>query len=365
MVKSVQPLSSHANEQRQAELAALIADKTMPTGALGALIPIAMQLGLIQTGNSLSASPVSFWIFAADHGLADEGVSAYPKAVTVQMVMNFLMGGAAINVFARQHGLLLKVVNAGVASPLPEAFSNHPDLINHPLAQGTSSSLKGMAMSLEQARQAVATGFQLVVHNTAPIVGFGEMGIGNSSAAALLTACLCDADLNECIGRGTGVDDDGLSRKKAILLNVMSRHHNDQIANPTATAIERSVFQLASLGGFEIAMMAGAFLGAAASRKLALVDGFIATSAALVACAMAPATRDYLLFTHQSAEPGHALALKHLQASGLLNMGLRLGEGSGAALAVPLVQSAAAFFNEMASFSSAGVSNKNSSTGSA
>jgi nicotinate-nucleotide--dimethylbenzimidazole phosphoribosyltransferase len=203
-------------------------------------------------------------------------------------------------------------------------------------------------MSIEQARQAIVAGYNLVYGHDAPLVAFGEMGIANTSAAALLTARFCDASIEQCIGRGTGVDDAGLLHKSKILQTVALGHQHLQ--DPLQIA--------AALGGFEILMMAGAFIGAAASKKAALVDGYIATSAALIACELNPNVRDYLVFAHQSTEPGHQIAMAHLKAKPLLDLDLRLGEGTGAALAVPLVRAACAFLNDMASFESANVSDK-------
>jgi nicotinate-nucleotide--dimethylbenzimidazole phosphoribosyltransferase len=322
-----------------------IASKTMPAGALGRVTDLAQQLCLIQQTLTPKASKAQFWVFAGDHGLAREGVSAYPQEVTWQMVENFLAGGAAINVFADTLGVELAVVNAGVA----HQFGERAGLINMPIASGTASSLAGPAMSEAQARQACLTGYHLVVKNDAQLVGFGEMGIGNSSAAALLTAFFCQISIEQCIGRGTGVNDEQLRLKVATLKQVYTRH---QALRESSNALAR----LSAVGGFEICMMVGAILGAAAARKVVLIDGYIATSAALVANALCPAAMDYCVFAHASVEPGHQYALQFLQRKPLLELQLRLGEGSGAVLAVPLLRCAAAMMNDMASFSSAQVS---------
>jgi nicotinate-nucleotide--dimethylbenzimidazole phosphoribosyltransferase len=345
-IKAVLPVASDSAEAVgfAEQLATKIANKTMPRGALGRLIEVAKQLATIQQTLTPQVSKVALWVFAADHGLAKEGVSAYPQEVTWQMVENFLSGGAAINVFARLNDIELKVVNAGVA----HVFEARPQLIEHSIGLGTDSSLHGPAMTVEQARQAISAGYNLIVDHDAPVVAFGEMGIANTSAAALLTAQLCGATIEQCIGRGTGVDNAGLAHKTKVLQAVALRHNHVQ--DPLQVA--------AALGGFEILMMAGAFIGAAASKKMALVDGYIATSAALVACALNTNVRDYLLFAHQSTEPGHQVAMAHLKARPLLDLDLRLGEGTGAALAVPLVKAACAFLNDMASFESANVSDK-------
>jgi nicotinate-nucleotide--dimethylbenzimidazole phosphoribosyltransferase len=329
------------------ELDTKILNKTMPAGALGRVIEIARLIACVQETLTIRTDPIEFWIFAADHGLAKEPISAYPQDVTWQMVLNFLNEGAAINCFARAHQIQLNIVNAGVA----HEFTNQPALIHLSIAQGTDSTLTGPAMTLAQAQLAITRGYDLVAASQAPIVGFGEMGIGNSSAAALLTAALTGANLDQCIGLGTGVSSSGLEKKREILNQVFTRYKGQTPSNGIPIALH----SLTQLGGFEIAMMTGALLGAAAQKKVALVDGFIATSAALVACSLNPNVRHYLLFSHCSAEQGHRLALEHLKAKPFLDLGLRLGEGTGAALAVPLVRSAAAFFNEMASFESAGV----------
>lgn len=356
----MKPLANDLNEA----IAAKIGQKTMPPGALGQLILLATQLARQQNSLSPSADPIEFFVFAADHGLATEGVSAFPQAVTGQMVQNFLRGGAAINVFAHAHQFALQIVDAGVASPIPRdpLFSA---LIDRSLGLGTKNMLHEPAMSTQLARSAWSAGFALAQSSEAKILGFGEMGIGNTSAAALLTAALTGQPLAHCVGRGTGLDDISLQKKLDVLERVWARH--ETVLQPVkppqikaesrvATSSKQLLEAIAAVGGFEIIMMAGAMVGAAASSKIVLVDGFIATSAALIADAACPDVRDWFCFAHQSAEKGHRLALAHLDAKPLLQLDLRLGEGSGAALAVPLLRSAAAFLNEMASFSSAGVS---------
>ncbi|MDB5932104.1 MAG: Nicotinate-nucleotide--dimethylbenzimidazole phosphoribosyltransferase [Polaromonas sp.] len=318
--------------------------KTKPLGALGRLEGLALQLGLVQRTESPELRQPQMVVFAADHGIASEGVSAYPQAVTVQMVGNMLAGGAAINVLARQHGFVLQVVDAGVAAELPD----HAQLLKRKIAPGTQNICQAPAMSRGEAQAALAAGMQLMRVLPGNVVAFGEMGIANTSPAALLLARLAGVPINDATGRGTGLDDVQLQRKQAVLARALARH--------PATQPVDAVAELAALGGFEIAMMAGAMLQAASERRLVLVDGFIAGAAVLVALALAPAVRDYLVFCHCSAEAGHRLLLAHLQARALLELDLRLGEGTGALLAWPLVQSAANVLNEMASFESAGVS---------
>lgn len=339
-------IESTADIALEARLRHKIDHKTKPLGALGALESLALQLGLIQRTESPALHQPQMVVFAADHGIAAEGVSAYPQAVTVQMVGNMLAGGAAINVFARQHGFALQVVDAGVAAELPA----HPRLLARKIALGTKNLCQEPAMSRLEAQAALTAGMQVMQALPGNVVAFGEMGIANTSPAALLLARLTGVSLLEATGRGTGLDDAQLRHKQAVLARALARH--------PATEPLDVMGELAALGGFEIAMMMGAMLQAASERRVVLVDGFIAGAAALAAQALAPAVRDYLVFCHRSAETGHRLLLAHLQARPLLELDLRLGEGTGALLAWPLVQSAANFLNDMASFESAGVSEK-------
>jgi len=333
-----------ANAALAARLQHKIDHKTKPQGALGALERLALQLGLIQRNETITFNAPQMVVFAADHGIASEGVSAFPQAVTLQMVGNMLAGGAAINVFARQHGFALQVVDAGVAAEL----ADHPQLLKRKIAAGTHNICAGPAMSLAQAGQALQAGMEVVRGLPGNVIAFGEMGIANTSAAALLLARLAGLPVSDVVGRGTGLDDAQLAHKQAVLTRALALHADAR--EPLAV--------LAALGGFEIAMMAGAMLQAASERRVVLVDGFIAGAAALVACTLLPQTGDYMVFCHRSAERGHHLPLAHLQASPLLDLDMRLGEGTGALLAWPLLQSAALFMAEMASFDSAGVSGK-------
>ena len=333
-----------ADADLQTRLQHKIDHKTKPLGALGRLEGLALQLGLIQRSETVALTQPQMVVFAADHGVAAEGVSAFPQAVTVQMVANMLAGGAAINVFARQHGFALQVVDAGVAAEMPA----HPQLLQRKVAFGTRNLCVEPAMTQDEALAALRVGMEVCSALPGNVVAFGEMGIGNTSAAALLLVRLAGVPLMDATGRGTGLGDDQLAHKRDVLARALAR-------NPAATA---PLEALADMGGFEIAMMAGAMLQAASERRVVLVDGFIAGAAALVAHALVPSVKDYLVFCHRSAEHGHDLLLAHLDAQPLLALDLRLGEGSGALLAWPLVQSAAAFLNEMASFETAGVSGK-------
>ncbi|WP_454732127.1 MULTISPECIES: nicotinate-nucleotide--dimethylbenzimidazole phosphoribosyltransferase [Cupriavidus] len=326
-------------------LQAAIDAKTKPLGALGRLESLALRIGLITGSTTPELRRPAVIVFAADHGIADAGVSAYPAEVTAQMVLNFLGGGAAINVFARQHGLALEVVDAGVRAPLPAA----PGLVNCRIAAGTRNFARERAMSAEQAEAALTAGMARVLRHAqlgTNVIAFGEMGIANTSSAACLMSRLAGTPLDACIGRGTGLDDAGLARKRAVLAQALELH---------ADAVE-PLDALAAFGGFEVAMMAGAFLAAAASRMVIVVDGFIASAALLVAQRLDPAVLDYCVFSHCSHEHGHRELLARFGAEPLLALDLRLGEGTGAALAYPLLVSATAFLREMATFGGAGVS---------
>ncbi|HJW04367.1 MAG TPA: nicotinate-nucleotide--dimethylbenzimidazole phosphoribosyltransferase [Azospira sp.] len=324
--------------------------KTKPLGALGLLEEVALQIGMVQQSLTPRLNKPHLFVFAGDHGAAKAGVSAYPQDVTWQMVENFLAGGAGINVFARQNGLGLSVVDAGVAHD----FGDRPGLVNAKIAPGTRNYLEEPAMTADERDRAMAAGAELVrqaVRDGANVVAFGEMGIGNTAAASLLTHFLADVGLPACIGRGTGLDDAGLSRKHDLLAKAATRYLS-------AGGDSAPLAVLAEFGGFEIAQMVGAFLAAAEAKVLVLVDGFIVTSALLVAARLYPEVLHYCIFCHASAEPGHRAQMQVLGRSALLDLGLRLGEGTGAALAWPLVQAAVNFLNEMASFESAGVSDK-------
>ena len=329
-----------------AALRAKIDGKTKPPGSLGRLEMLALQIGRVRGTLTPSLGNPQLVVFAGDHGAAKAGISAYPQDVTWQMVENFLAGGAAINVFARANGLGLTIVDAGVAHD----FGRREGLRNEKVGPGgTASYLDGAAMTAEQCADAMVRGAGIVASlaaNGCEAVGFGEMGIGNTAAAALVTHCLTGAPLADCVGRGTGLDDAGLERKR-ILLQEAVDFWKSRTSDPGAI--------LARFGGFEIAMMAGAMLEAARQRMLVLVDGFICGAAALVVARLAPAFTGYAVFCHASAEPGHRVQLAALEATPLLDLGLRLGEGTGAALAWPLVRAACAMLNEMASFESAGV----------
>jgi nicotinate-nucleotide--dimethylbenzimidazole phosphoribosyltransferase len=343
---------SPADPGLDAALRAKIDAKTKPAGSLGRLETLALQIGRVRGSLTPTLNQPHIVVFAGDHGAAKAGISAYPQDVTWQMVENFLAGGAAINVFARANGLGLTIVDAGVAHD----FGPRENLLDAKVGPGgTASYLAGAAMTAEQCELALARGAAIAARLAdagCEVVGYGEMGIGNTASAALITHCLTDAPLAACVGRGTGLDDAGLARKQALLQQALDCWPERESGRRDPLAV------LARYGGFEIAMMAGAMLGAARHRMLVLVDGFICGAAALVAARLAPAFLDYAVFCHASAEAGHRSQLAALDVVPLVALDLRLGEGTGAALAWPLVRAARAFLNEMASFEAAGVAGK-------
>ena len=340
---AIPPLAQHLATALQARIDA----KTKPPGSLGRLEEIALQLGLMQGTTEPELRAPTVVVFAGDHGFAVEGVSPFPPEVTPQMVANFLAGGAGINVLARAAGLAVKVVDAGVATEL----APHPDLLALKVRPGTRNALHEPALTAAEVALCLTRGAEvtaLLAAQGCNAILPGEMGIGNSSAAALLTSALAPAPLEQCVGIGAGHDSAGLARKRDVLTRVQQRHPD--VRDPLAA--------LAAFGGCEIAMMAGAMLEAAARRMLVVVDGLIATSAALVAVRLAPGATDYMVFAHASGDTSHALALAALNARPLLTLGLRLGEATGAALAWPLIAVSARFLAEMATFDSAGVSGR-------
>ncbi len=320
--------------------------KTKPTGALGQLERLALQIGLIQGTLSPELKKPTMLVFAGDHGLADAGVSPYPKEVTWQMVLNFCAGGAAINVFCKQNGIDIKVIDAGVDFYFPEDLP----VINRKVASGTKNMLEEPAMTVEQCEEAMSHGADLVKAEAAAgsnVIGFGEMGIANTSASSLLMHRFIKLPIEQCTGRGAGMVGEKLDFKTSVLKTVSEKYDPQ---SPLET--------LATFGGFEIAMMVGAILEAKKQNMIILVDGFITTAATLTAIQFDASVRENCIFCHASEEQGHQLILKHLEAEPVLSLGMRLGEGSGTAVAYPVIQSAVNFLNEMSSFEDAGVSNK-------
>lgn len=349
--------------------------KTKPAGALGVLEQLALQAGLVQQTLSPTINKPHIVVFAGDHGIAAAGkVNPYPQSVTAQMVLNFVNGGAAINVFCKQHGIGLTVVDAGVNFDFDEQLP----IIHAKLRKGTHDYTDGHAMTLDEVHKALQKGKEIVesiVAKTPPLeghgevgcntIGFGEMGIGNTSSASLIMHHYTGLPMEECVGRGTGSSDEQLQQKLLVLENA-ARYH--ELASYAITPYSL----MARVGGFELVMMTGAYLKAYEAGMLIVVDGFIATAALYCAIAVLnePKAKQVILtnesdllrnciFAHTSGENGHAKMLQQIGAVPLLQLGMRLGEGTGAALAIPLLQSAVNFLNEMASFESAGVSNKN------
>lgn len=322
-----------------------INNKTKPLGSLGALEIIAEKLCLIQNTLSPKLNKPTMLVFAGDHGVVENHpVSSCPQEVTPQMVLNFLNGGAGINVFCKQHNFDLSVVDSGVNFD----FDANIGLIEAKIAKGTKDYSVEPAMSKDQCEKAIKIAGEIVSEkhaNGCNIISFGEMGIGNTSSASLLMSAVTGHSIESCIGKGAGLTNEGLSKKIDILKGVQQLHGVSK--NPLEN--------LQNFGGFEIAMMTGAMLKAAELKMTIIVDGFIVTSSLLIAQALEPKVLDYCLFSHVSNEQGHIKMLEYLKATPILHLGLRLGEGTGAAIAYPIIKSAEIFINEMASFESAGV----------
>ena len=330
-------------ERVQAELDV----KTKPPGSLGRIERLVLEMALAQGTPGPVADPAHLIIFAGDHGMVAEGVSAWPSDVTAQMVLNFLAGGAAANAFARAGGCRLWVADAGVAADLPD----HPDLHRAGIRRGTANAVTGDAMSAVEVARALAFGADLAVRAAdggACVLALGEMGIGNTASAALLAHAVDGLDLDVLTGPGAGLDTEGVTAKRQILARAAARH-------PAGLAPKQA---LAAFGGLEIAAMTGAMIGGAQRRCAVLVDGFIATAAAMMAMRGRPEIAPYLIFAHRSHEPGHQLMLDSLGADPLLSLEMRLGEGTGALLALPLLRAACTMLASMATFDSAGVSGK-------
>ena len=343
LIDQVQPVDLNAGEETRRYLDTL----TKPPGSLGALEELAIQLSAITGELKPIVTPPAVLVFAADHGVAAEGVSAFPQEVTAQMVANFVNGGAAINVFARQIGAQIEVVDVGVAATL-----TIPGVTLAKVRAGTANMVVEDAMHADEALAAIDVGIMAIERAKkagAKCIIVGEMGIANTTASSAMLAVLTGERVASLVGVGTGINPQQLVHKVAVIERAIAARN----ANPQAP-----LDVLVKLGGLEIAAMTGAYLAAASQRLPAIVDGFIATVAALIACRLCSAVRGYLIFGHRSQEPGHDVALKALGAKPLLDMGMRLGEGSGAALAYPLLQAATAMMEEMATFDSAGINDK-------
>jgi nicotinate-nucleotide--dimethylbenzimidazole phosphoribosyltransferase len=321
---------------------------TKPLGSLGRLEDIAAQLVAIRREHLSAPLKKAVYVFAADHGITAEGVSAYPSAVTHQMVLNFLAGGAAVNVLAHLHGVALHVVDVGVNAD----FNNIEGLLHRKVANGTKNMLRDAAMTDEELAQALQAGAQLADEAAAAghtMLAVGEMGIGNTTSASAITCALTGSPGSLATGRGTGLDDAAHERKIAIVQAIL-KHHFANDKSPGPLEILRCV------GGLEIAAMTGMILAAARNRLVIVADGFISTSAAALAVAIEPNVQGYLIAGHRSEEPGHTLLLDHLKLTPVLNLQMRLGEGSGAVLAMPIIESAIGLSSRMATFTAAGVS---------
>ena len=340
---------SSPNSQLATSVQQAIDIKTKPPGSLGQIEALALKMALAQETESPQADPAHLLLFAGDHGLVEEGVSAWPSEVTAQMVLNFLAGGAAANVFARTNGVEITVADAGVIGDLPD----HPELVRAGVRKGTRNALKEDSMTADEVTEIMAFGAKLTTDKIsagAKTIALGEMGIGNTSSATLLAHAIEGIPLNILTGPGAGLDKTGVSRKLEILEKTAARRPGKL----------EPLEALAAFGGLEIAAMAGAAIAAARAKTVVLVDGFIATSAALVAVRHAPEIINNLIIAHKSEEPGHQAMLEALDAAPLLDLNLRLGEGSGALLAFPLLRNACTMLNEMATFESAGVTEKES-----
>ncbi len=342
-INNIAPVTNSLNADIQAHLD----DLTKPQGSLGTLETIAASYCAARNTTAPRLPNKRIVCFGGDHGVVAEGVSAFPAEVTPQMVMNMLMGGAAINVLARHAGSDLLIVDIGVNDPIADA---PPSLHRCKIRPGTDNIAQGPAMSEEEAQAAVEAGITIAnkaAEDGITLLGTGDMGIGNTTPSTALYCALLDCSPDEITGRGTGLDESGVTHKTAVItkaLEVNSSH----LTNPLST--------LAAVGGLEIAGIAGLILGGAANHIPTVVDGFISTAGAIVAIAMNPDVKNYLFFSHMSQEQGHARILEKLRVAPILNLNLRLGEGTGGALAMTIIDAAIKIYNEMATFSGAGVS---------
>lgn len=315
---------------------------TKPPGSLGQLEDIAISFCGWKKSLTPSCKHIQIAVFAADHGVCAQGVSAFPQQVTAQMVHNFTSGGAAISILAKQLEAEFEVINLGLISVIDDTDG----LLNTPLMAGTNDFTQQPAMSRETLLAALAAGARQLNSATDLFIG-GDMGIGNTSSASAIYSILLKQPPELTVGPGTGVDKDGLARKRKAIYQALNRH-GEQMKTPLDI--------LECVGGLEIAGLVGAYIACAQAGVPILVDGFITTAAALLACQINPSVRSWMMFSHKSAEPAHTLALDSLEAQPMLDLQMRLGEGSGAAVATPLILSALALHNNMATFTSAGVS---------
>ena len=345
LLAQIQPLDQNAMEAARARQD----DLTKPRGSLGQLEAISIRMAGITGEATPTLKDKVVTTMAGDHGVVAEGVSAYPSEVTPQMVYNFLAGGAAINVLGEHVGARVVIVDMGVAAD----FEDHPNLIDKKIALGTGNIAQGPAMTREEAVEAIEAGIavaQAEIEKGLDILATGDMGIGNTTPSAAIAAALTGCAPKEIVGRGTGVDDAGLARKIKAVQRAL------EINQPDA---DDAIDVLAKVGGFEIGGLTGAILAAVAHRKPVVVDGFISTAAAMLAVKLAPQVREYLFSAHRSQETGHQIMLEWLELEPMLDLGLRLGEGTGAVrLAISLIEAACKILSDMATFSEAGVSDK-------
>jgi nicotinate-nucleotide--dimethylbenzimidazole phosphoribosyltransferase len=321
---------------------------TKPTGSLGRLEDIAVQLAGVQGKPLPQIKNKAIIVMAADHGVVAEGTSAYPQEVTAQMVLNFLNGGAGINVIARQIGARIVVADMGVAA----SMAPHPELLSRKVGPGTRNMALGPAMTEDEAIRALETGIEIVENQISmglDIVGTGDMGIGNTTASSAICAVMTGSSPTEVTGRGTGIDDAQLRHKSEVIEKALKVNHPDR---------SKPLSVLAKVGGFEIAGLAGVMIGAGAHRVPVVIDGFISGAAALIAAGLAPHLRDFMIAGHMSVEAGHKILLKHLGLKPLVDLDLRLGEGTGAAIGIFLCETATRVLSEMATFGEAGVSER-------
>ncbi len=341
---TIRPISHDLKKQAQHK----IDFKTKPLGSLGILEDLAVTMSCIQGTLNPTLLKKSLFTFAADHGIAEEGVSAFPQEVTQQMVLNFLNGGAAINVLSEHNGIDLSIVEVGVNN-----FSfDHPKLLSHHIADGTKNFSKECAMTPDEAKAALQVGIDVFnsQYEIEPIeiLGLGEMGIANTTSATAIISTITQKAVNKCTGKGTGIDDSSLAHKVSVIEKALALH------SPNG---QDAIDVLSKVGGFEIAAMAGAALAAASKGCAVVLDGLISTAAGLIAHTINPTVAEYYIAGHKSVEQGHIYALQHIGIKPVLDLNFRLGEGTGAALAIDLVDAACAIMRNMASFEDAGVSN--------
>ena len=347
IIKQIQPLDETAMQTARLRQDTL----TKPLGSLGRLEELSIQLAGITASPRPSVKQKTVIVMAADHGVTSEGVSAYPAEVTPQMVLNFLGGGAAINVLARQANARVVVVDMGVVSEIDDLSGA---LIRCKVGLGTANMAKGPAMTREQAKESIQSGIKIAESEIArgvDLLATGDMGIGNTTSAAAIACAFMDQHPQHIAGYGTGIDDAGLRRKIDVIAFALQLNNTNQ---------NDALDVLAKVGGFEIGGLAGVIIAAAANRKPVVIDGFISTAAAMIAATLAPTARDYMIAAHVSQERGHKLMLEWLGLKPLLDLNMRLGEGTGAALAFHLIEASTRILHEMATFGEAGVSEKDS-----